>query len=278
MNDRLETIDGALVQHGPNSDRIYLMKLGEAAIDRLAPQLEALAEAQGYGKIIAKVPLDAAAWLASNGFVEEARIPEYDRRERDIVLMSCFRDSRRAHSSRSVGIAAILQRCPRDDRERRLPTGYAMRTARPEDAPAMAALYREVFPSYPFPIHDPAYLVETMASHVRYFLVETDHRLVAQASGEIDAAAAAAEMTDFATHVSQRGKGLASRLLRTMERSLAGEGILTAYTMARAVSEGMNRTFSRSGYQFGGTLVNNTQISGRIESMNVWHKALSTRR
>jgi hypothetical protein len=36
----------------------------------------------------------------------------------------------------------------------------------------------------------------------------------------------------------------------------------------------MNVTFARCGYRFAGTLINNTQISGRIESMNVWYKGL----
>jgi hypothetical protein len=35
----------------------------------------------------------------------------------------------------------------------------------------------------------------------------------------------------------------------------------------------MNITFAKCGYIFGGTLINNTQISGSIESMNLWHKS-----
>lgn len=31
-------------------------------------------------------------------------------------------------------------------------------------------------------------------------------------------------------------------------------------------------TFARNGYTFSGTLLNNTDISGSIESMNVWYK------
>ncbi|MFH1725408.1 MAG: putative beta-lysine N-acetyltransferase, partial [Elusimicrobiota bacterium] len=45
-------------------------------------------------------------------------------------------------------------------------------------------------------------------------------------------------------------------------------------TIARAVSFGMNIAFARVGYSFGGTLWNNTNISGNIESMNIWHKRL----
>lgn len=274
MQDTLMNIAGACIQHGSNSDRVYLMKLGDAPIETVATEIETLAAEHGYGKLFTKAPPRAAAWLANRGYVEEARIPGYFRREQDVVFMSRFCDPQRAQSEDADAIRGILERCPRDDRRRRLPEGYALRLASLEDAPRMAALYREVFPSYPFPIHDPAYLAETMATHVRYFLVETQGKLVALASGELDAEAWAAEMTDFATHPSQRGKGLASSLLYSVEQTLVAEGVMTGYTIARAVSEGMNRTFARGGYAFGGTLVNNTQISGRIESMNVWHKAL----
>ena len=50
--------------------------------------------------------------------------------------------------------------------------------------------------------------------------------------------------------------------------------IKMAYTIARAVSYGMNITFCKRGYTFAGTLINNTNISGGIENMNVWYKAL----
>ena len=37
---------------------------------------------------------------------------------------------------------------------------------------------------------------------------------------------------------------------------------------------GMNITFAKHGYHYAGTLNNNTNICGRIESMNVWYKSL----
>ena len=51
-------------------------------------------------------------------------------------------------------------------------------------------------------------------------------------------------------------------------------GYLTGYTIARALSPGMNITFARAGYRFGGLLWNNTQICGRLEPMNIWYKSL----
>lgn len=49
-------------------------------------------------------------------------------------------------------------------------------------------------------------------------------------------------------------------------------------TIARAHATGMNIVFARQGYAFAGTLPNNTQIKGDLESTNVWYKHLKTRR
>jgi putative beta-lysine N-acetyltransferase len=81
-----------------------------------------------------------------------------------------------------------------------------------------------------------------------------------------------AEMTDFATLPEHLGNGLAVHLLNFMEPEMQKRGIATLYTIARAISPGMNITFAKCGYIFGGTLINNTQISGSIESMNLWYK------
>jgi len=52
-------------------------------------------------------------------------------------------------------------------------------------------------------------------------------------------------------------------------------GIKTVYTIARLNSIPMNVTFLKRGYKYGGTLINNTNISGKIESMNVLYNYLS---
>ena len=52
------------------------------------------------------------------------------------------------------------------------------------------------------------------------------------------------------------------------------EGMHTAFSIARALSLAMNTLFSRRGYTYGGTLVNNTNIAREIESMHVWYKRL----
>jgi hypothetical protein len=57
-----------------------------------------------------------------------------------------------------------------------------------------------------------------------------------------------------------------------MEQELAKAGCQTFYTIARLHSLPMNKTFMNMAYRYSGTLINNTQIMGKIESMNVWYK------
>ena len=139
----------------------------------------------------------------------------------------------------------------------------------------MGKIYKKVFATYPFPIHEPDYLVETMQTHIVYFGVETEGHLVALSSAEMDKENLNVEMTDFATLPTWRGHGVALHLLNAMENEMHLRGIKVACTIARAVSPGMNVTFARGGYEFAGTLINNTNISGGIESMNVWYKPLN---
>jgi RimJ/RimL family protein N-acetyltransferase len=63
-------------------------------------------------------------------------------------------------------------------------------------------------------------------------------------------------------------------LLDRLDDEAQNHGVRTAYTISRADSYGMNRVFKKMGYRYAGQLVKNTQIGGRIRSMNVWYKRI----
>jgi putative beta-lysine N-acetyltransferase len=276
MIDRIEHIRNSLVQHGKASDRVYLMKLADEPA-AILPRLDDLAHAHNYSKIFAKVPASAGQAFAQAGYTLEATVPGLFRGREDGLFISRFVDASRARDQRDAAHEVVL-RTAQDKSgicaERPLQPGFHWRLCDPSDAPAMAAVYRQVFESYPFPIDDPHYLRETMASHVVYFGVWRHGDLVALSSAETDPAACNAEMTDFATLPAAQGAGLGAFLLARMEETMRQHGIITAYTIARALSHGMNITFARLGYTYAGRLINNTQIAGSLESMNVWYKAL----
>ncbi len=275
MPDIIEHWGHSQVQHGPENNRVYLMKLDPDDLPSILLRLDALALQNGYTKLFAKVPASAVDLFVADGYRIEACVPDFYGGEVDGVFLGKYLQQQRAIETRPDQVEQVLQAAEnRSEFSADLPD-LACRKLDSNDSEPMAELYRQVFATYPFPIHDPGYLEKTMDEDVHYFGVHDDGELIAVASAEVDAAGSNAEMTDFATRPDVRGGGLATGLLHTMEESMRETGIQTAYTIARAYSYGMNITFAKSGYTFSGTLTNNTQISGGLESMNVWYKPLA---
>lgn len=277
MNDIIEVIGKSLVQHGKNSDRVYLMKLCREDYPCIISDIYNLACANNYSKIFIKVPEWAQEGFESAGYVIEACIPYFYNGQQDGLFMALFLDPVRKEKSNSALIEEIisltksispLQAAPK------LNQNYDFVNLGVKDVEDISQIYKRVFKTYPFPIHNPAYIEETMNDNVIYFGVCYEGQLIAVSSSEMDTKAQNVEMTDFATLPEHRSQGLASSLLFEMENAMRKRDMITAYTIARAVSHGMNITFAKHNYTYSGTLVNNTDISGEIESMNVWYKAL----
>lgn len=243
----------------------------------LAEALAARGETLGFGKVWLKARRADRAALEAAGFEQEATIGGYFGGE-DAEVMARFLNPERRQRPALGDQLRILETVtsrPPDPSLSPLPEGYATARAVEGDAIELAELYRAVFASYPFPITDPGYLVDTIRSHVRYrILRDHDGRVVAAASAETVPEHGSAEMTDFATLPDQRGLGLAQHLLAGLEETMAREGVEHLFTIARARSTGMNRVFYNRGYVLTGTLVNNCHIAGRFEDMHVWSRIL----
>lgn len=281
MNDTIETIGKSVIQHGKLSDRVYLMKLKQDDYPHILESLDILAARHHYSKIFVKVPDWAAPAFSDEGYLREAVVPGFYSGRDDALFMARFTDPARAEISdrdrQRILTALDIVREKADET-----TGAAVeetlvpRRMTEADAQALSDLYASVFKTYPFPIFNDDYIRDTMDSHCVYFGIYDGDRLVAASSSEMDTRHQNAEMTDFATLPDYQGNNLSAILLRTMETHMASEGMKTLYTIARSCSVGMNITFARLGYRFSGMLVNNTNISGRIESMNVWYKPIDS--
>lgn len=275
--DVIEQLGESTIQHGPYNDRVYLMKAARNDLSMLPGALQALAVREGYAKVFAKIPGVAREAFIEAGYVEEATIPGFIHGDEPVSFMSLFLARQRGESrsaSRNEEVLGACREKQADEPPVALPEGLVLRLCVASDAEAMARCYAQVFDSYPFPITDPRYIRETMASHVAYFGIWDEGLLMALSSAEMDREGQNAEMTDFATLPDSRGSGLASSLLHQMEAEMKRQGMLTAYTIARAPSFGINITFARMDYCYGGQLINNTNICGNFEDMNVWYKRL----
>ncbi|WP_296559072.1 putative beta-lysine N-acetyltransferase [uncultured Acetobacterium sp.] len=278
MTDIIETYGKSLIQHGKNSDRIYLMKCDTAAPDQIITDMNQLAHAKNYSKIVAKIPESLDPIFKANGYQEEAEIPSFYRGKESCKMLVKYLCPKRKNLANEIKLKQILTYAIANKDNpvtKTLPPQYQIRRLLESDIPLLAQLYNKVFKSYPFPIFEASYLRETMADQVLYFGVFLSGHLVAASSSEMDPDNLNAEMTDFAVLPKYRGQQLALHLLHDMEKYMTRSGFCLLYTIARASSFGMNTTFARANYQYGGTLINNTQISGSIESMNIWYKELA---
>ncbi len=276
--DKIEKIGSSVIQHGKVNDRVYLMHLSKKDAFTLPDQLVKLAEKNQYTKIFAKVPSSAVQHFQKREFFKEAHIPDFFDGQTGMYCVSKFFDPDRAEIPLNdrLEIHKIIQltKTRRDAPEPELQKGVTIRLLTKEEIPALTHLYKTVFKSYPFPIFEDDYIKETMDDNVVYFGAFAENALVAASSSEMDFSGMNAEMTDFATHPEFRSQNIALSLLHHMEKEMQQRGIKMAYTIARALSAAMNITFAKAGYYFAGTLKNNTNIGGRIESMNVWYKSI----
>lgn len=266
---------GSILQHGKLNDRIYLMKLVTEDIAIVFDKIASLVAQYGYSKVFCKVPTQTAPLFLAKGYILEGHIPQFYDGKEDAFFISRFpktdrRLSNYPHSQLETLYQLLQNRI--DVKSYLINTEYTIRKLDVKDILEIASLYAETFASYPFPIFKPGYIAETMGKHVQYFGAFKKNKLVAIASAEIDFNAKNAEMTDFATHQTHAGHNLSCSLLKMMEYEMQLQGIMTLYTIARCASIPMNKTFLRLGFKYAGTLINNTNISGGIESMNLFYK------
>lgn len=277
QNDVVLHRGSSTIQHGHLNNRVYVMKLAPADTHDIIRYADDLAHKEGYTKIFVKVPESLVEMFADAGYITEATVPFFFQGNEPAVFMAKYSDPERNVVKDETKIADALSLAFGHAGERsthKLPDGFSLMHAHAGNAEEIAALYRSVFKTYPFPVFDPDYIRESMQENTRYFVIKKFHLLAAVASCEIDAENRNAEVTDFATGRLFSGRGFAGLLLHAMETELKKEGILLAYTIARASFGPINAVFAGAGYQLGGLLPNNTNICGSTESMNVWYKKL----
>lgn len=279
MIDKIEKVSNSLIHHGKLSKRIYLMHLdNKDANSEFVDSLIGIAEAKAYTKIFAKVPSNCLSIFLDKGFIKEALVKDFFK-DGDGFFLGRFLDERRSIDEKKDIILKVLQTCKQKAEESNdnviIQHNYKVCRLNESNVPDIVNVFKKVFKTYPFPIHNEDYIIKTMKENVIYFGVWDEGNLIAVSSCEMDKNELNAEMTDFATLEEHRGNSLASILLIEMERAMAEEQMRTLYTIARAYSFGMNITFAKKHYKFAGTLINNTNISGQIESMNVWYKNIN---
>lgn len=155
------------------------------------------------------------------------------------------------------------------------PKGYNIRQAGVGDAAKLSGLYGKVFEIYPVPMNEPGYIEKCMRGGTVFYIYEFEGEIVSAASAEVNHKYHNAEITDCATLPEHRQFGLMKLLIAQLEEYLGDNQIFCLYSIARALSFGMNAVFFQLGYGYRGRLANNCYIFDKIEDMNLWVKNFS---
>ena len=259
------------------NQRLRVLNYSAEDVGPLVLALRKLADANGFDKIIVMASHDDWQGFLRFGYVLEA-VLEYYHGGDDAFIVSKFRSQERLDApslmDETLVIEQITAAVPVGSSRKPLPEGYSIRLARREDIFALLELYTEIFDSYPSPLKHASYLEHIFQKESLFAVCVHDGAVVAAASAELMPKKRAAELTDCATRKEARGKGLMSHLLLTLEEELCRRTYVCAYTMARGRSFGMNSVFHNLGYEYTGRLINNCDIYGAYEDMNIWVKDL----
>jgi putative beta-lysine N-acetyltransferase len=278
MFDTIEKIEGAVLRHGKTHSRLYLTQSTENNWDALIPKMKDLAHKKKYEKIIGKVPEQAIGVFESNGFHIEAKIPGlYNGTTTGYFLSEYLNDERRQNDEQALktiaSVKAIAQaaKSSSEDGYMSLPTNFTVRRLTINDYATLANLHKEVFKAHSLPIHDEAYLLELAEQSHEFYGLFNKEELIVSTILHIQENELNIEIVDFATHPDYNGQNLSYYLLQEIKKKSAKTAYKTIYALVRATSYGLNITFSKHGFHFGGTLYNNTVIRNSLESMNVWY-------
>ncbi|AHF08753.1 putative beta-lysine N-acetyltransferase [Dehalobacter restrictus] len=233
------------------------------------------AKKENLGKIIVNCHKHQINIFEECGFVAEGVIDGFFQGE-DATCMSLFLDKRRENSLYEEKENRIIDYCVKNTNRFELTKNknYTMRQAVPDDIPQMIQLFQAVFETYPTPIFSREYLQKVMRDHVLFMVAEEERKIISIASADLDKQHMNAEITDCATNPKYRGRNILSELIFQLETHLKRNGFVTAYSLSRAKNLGINKSLSKLGYIYRGRLINNCNISGGYEDMNIWVKAL----
>lgn len=229
-----------------------------------------------FGKVFLKARADEWEKLLPYGFVLEGVFKYYFNGEHAYCLSKFYSQERRIslNFDEETKILETVSKITPDASPPALSPEFQLREAREEDIPEISLLYDRVFKTYPIPLNQPQYVEQLMSEDYLFMVITHMGKIVSCASADINYPLANAEITDCASHPENRGKGLMYAVIASLEKEVIDRGIQCLYSIARALSPGMNTVFKKLGYTYTGRLVNNCNIFGKFEDMNLWVKSV----
>jgi putative beta-lysine N-acetyltransferase len=231
-----------------------------------------------FQKIIVKTRHEDLSFWIQQGYLYEGEFSSYFNGASAFAMCKYLNVERR-NSSYWLDEDNILKgvvKLPQGTAQSPLPEKYTLRMADEGDVKSLSDLYGKVFEVYPTPMDDPDYVLKMIKSGTLFCVIEHEQKIISAASADVNSTYHNAEITDCATLPEHRKAGLMKHLVDQLENELFDRNIYCAYSIARALSFGMNAVFYQKGYMYKGRLANNCKIFDKYEDMNIWVKDLSS--
>ncbi|MFH2201998.1 MAG: putative beta-lysine N-acetyltransferase [Elusimicrobiota bacterium] len=235
-----------------------------------------LAETNSFDKIFVKARHEDFQQFLSHGYMNEGILRYYFNGD-DAYVLSRFSSAERVSSINLLKESKMIEDIIYNSAAapaRELPSDIRIVTATEEHIRQLVFIYRQVFETYPSPLTNPDYINSVIKRDVHFVLAFKGEEPIAAASADINTKYSNAELTDCATVKDAQGQGLMQFLLLELESLIKRKGIKTSYSLARSLSPGMNKCFFRMKYEYSGRLINNCEIFGEFEDLNIWVKRL----
>ncbi|WP_223701909.1 putative beta-lysine N-acetyltransferase [Sutcliffiella deserti] len=245
-------------------------------IGKVADLIEKLQMEEYVKKTIVKSRKENLLHFIKLGYALEAVLPNYYSGS-EVYFLCKYQDQSRYLSDKWLKEDLIMEevRLKKRTTRQHLPSSLRLRKATISDANNLASFYANVFPIYPVPIEDPNYIKDQILGDSIFHLIEEEGNIIAAASAEVNRRYGNAEITDCATLPTYRKGGYMYYLIESLEKELSENQVFCCYSIARALSFGMNMVLHNLAYSYTGRLKNNCYIFDKIEDMNVWFKDLS---
>lgn len=278
-NDYYTTIDDTKIYIDNISKRVKILNSSNISVQSLK-KIICFSSSKQMGKIICNSDIANSELLIQAGFCVEGKIEGFFK-GKDALCMSYFIDSKRKVSSDSAQKDMLIDKSLNIQNTYRKSinntTSYSIRTATPKDTDQIIELFSTVFSTYPSPVYEEDFLKETMNGKVLYKVAVLEGKIIGIASADMDTDNLNAEITDCATYPEHRGKGILSNIIYQLEEELKNMNFITLYSLSRAINPGINMVLSKHNYKYTGRLINNCNICGAFEDMNIWTKNISSR-
>ena len=267
-------LEDLVVQCDYYNQRMKILNYQEIS-PQVFKEISNYARAEGVEKILVNCPKINVGNFLYAGFLMEGVISGYYKGT-DAYCLAYYIDPLRKVSTKELEAKKVLDIIAINNSSKKQPVNLKkeIRKAEKKDIKQIIDLYKDIFITYPTPIFERAYIEQLISGDNLFKVAIVDNKVVSTASAEVDWLNFNAEITDCATASNYTGQGLLTELIVELEKELESKAVKSLYSLCRATEIGINKSLKNLDYQYKGCLINNCNIAGDFEDMNVWSKYL----